>query len=95
MTTILLFHIEMTSDSSFINNIIPSKTLMVYTYVHFANDGTCQILKHKCPGVSISTDDRRNASATLLRVVGYFSPEEEATSLNNVMGKKRGSVCNL
>ena len=52
-------------------------------------------------GVSVSTDHRRNASATLLREVGYstFSSEEQATSLNNVMDKNiicsRGNACNL
>ena len=38
-------------------------------------------------GVSISTDDRRNASATLLREVGYFFLRRRSNlSLNNVMG---------
>ena len=40
-------------------------------------------------GVSISTDGRQIASATLLIEVGYFfSRTEEATSLNNVVSKK-------
>ena len=39
-------------------------------------------------GVSISTDDRRNASVSLLRAVGYFFSEKEATCFNNVLNKK-------
>ena len=30
------------------------------------------------PGVSISTYDQRNASATLLRAVGYFFPQKRS-----------------
>ena len=42
------------------------------------------------PGVSISSDNRQNMLATLLREVGYFfPPNEEATILNNVMDKNR------
>ena len=56
-------------------------------------------LTNLVPGVLISTDDRRNALATLFKEVGYFFPEEEATSLNNAMGKNRicsrRNICNL
>ena len=62
---------------------------------------TCQLLSkiYYHSGVSISTDDRRNAWATLLREVGYFFSQEEAASLNYVMDNNkicsRRSVCNL
>ena len=53
-------------------------------------------------GVSISTDDRRNASATLLKEVGYllFPPKKKhIVCMNKVMDKNRicsrGNVCNL
>ena len=40
-------------------------------------------------GVSISTDTQRNASASLLRAVGYFFLQKEATSFNNVINKNK------
>ena len=40
------------------------------------------------PVVSISTDDRRNASVTLLRVVDYFLPQKEAIGFKNIVNKK-------
>ena len=39
-------------------------------------------------GVSISTDGRRKALATLLIEVGYFFLERRSTSLNNVENNK-------
>ena len=40
-------------------------------------------------GVSISTDERRNGSATLLSVVGYFFPRKRSNySFKNVVNKK-------
>ena len=40
-------------------------------------------------GLSISTDNRRNASATLLRAVGYFSTRKETISFKNIVNKNK------
>ena len=49
------------------------------------------------PGVSMTTHEMRQLHCS--EKLATFSPEEEATSLNNVMGKSRicscGNVCNL
>ena len=53
-------------------NFIDTSFITFYILILFVS--------HHCSGISISTNSRRNVSATLLIEGGYFFQKEEATS---------------